>query len=44
VPVSGELVSWDTTTIPNTITTVRLTVFGAGGMQAQASVSVEVLN
>ena len=44
VPVLGELASWDTTVIPNTVTVLRLTVFGIGGEQAEASVTVDVVN
>ncbi len=44
VPVSGQLASWDTTGIPNAITVLRLTVFGVGGEQAEASVTVDVVN
>jgi hypothetical protein len=46
VPVStaGELASWDTTLLPNTVTVVRLTVFGVGGERAEVSVTVQVLN
>jgi hypothetical protein len=44
VPAVGELASWDTTLLPNTVTVVRLTVFGVGGERAEASVTLQVLN
>ena len=44
VPASGELAIWDTTSIPNTITVLRLTVFGVGGEQAEASITVAISN
>jgi hypothetical protein len=44
VPVSGQLASWDTAGIPNAVTVLRLTVFGVGGEQAEASVTVDILN
>jgi membrane peptidoglycan carboxypeptidase len=44
VPAVGELASWDTTLLPNTVTVVRLTVFGVNGERAEASVTLQVLN
>jgi membrane peptidoglycan carboxypeptidase len=43
-PVVGQLTTWDTSTLPNAATTLRLTVFGVGGLQTEASVTIQILN